>query len=87
VVSQEVKVDEPVSRWEDQGLRSLCALLLLCPNGRVNVYLEALAIDMEESGHIHLLADKPSMVYRIQTQMELPWEELIRLGLLCSIKF
>jgi hypothetical protein len=43
VVSQEVKVDEPIGRWEDQGLSGLCALLMLSPNRCVYVHLESLA--------------------------------------------
>lgn len=81
VVSQEVKVDEPIGCGEDQGLRGLCALFLMCPNRCVNVHLKALATDVEEPGHIHLLTDEPAMVDRIQTQMKLPWEGLICLGL------
>ena len=81
VVSQEVKVDEPIGCGEDQGLCGLCALLLMCPNCCVNVDLKALAGDVEESGHIHLLTDESAMVDRVQTQMKLPWEGLIRLGL------
>jgi len=81
VVSQEVKVDEPIGCGEDQGLRGLCALLLMCPNRCVNVDLKALAGDVEEPGHIHLLTDKPAMVDRVQTQMKLAWQGLIRLGL------
>jgi hypothetical protein len=81
VVTQQVKVDEAIGCGEDQGLRGLCALFLVHPNCCVNVDLESLAGDVEEPGHIHLLTDKPAMVDRIQTQMKLPWEGLIRLGL------
>ena len=53
----------------------------MCPNRCVNVDLETLAGDVEEPGHIHLLTDKPAMVDRIQTQMKIPREGLIGLGL------